>query len=47
MGLLDYVPLDDSKQSAAVLAALLYEAANDPSMVPRKPASPGTPAKPN
>jgi len=36
MDVLDYVPLNDLKQSAAILAALAYEAANDPSMVPRK-----------
>jgi hypothetical protein len=37
MDMLDYVPADDLKQSAAVLAALVYEAANNPVMVPRKP----------
>ena len=37
MDLLDYVSIDDLKQSAAVLAALLYEAANEPAMVPRRP----------
>ncbi len=42
MDFLDYVPPNDLKLSALVLASLLYEAANDPAMVPRKPASPGS-----
>jgi carboxypeptidase Q len=43
MDLLDYAPPDDLKSSALVLAALLYEAANDPAMVPRKPTAGGKP----
>jgi carboxypeptidase Q len=43
MDYLDSIPADDLKTSALVLAALIYEAANDPAMVPRKPASPQPP----
>ena len=43
MDFLDYVPPDDLKSSSLVLAALLYEAANDPKMVPRKPTAGGRP----
>ena len=37
----DYVPADDLKASAAVLAALVYQASVAPEMVPRKTAPPG------
>ena len=47
MDSMDYVPADDLKTSALVLAAIIYEAANDPAMVPRKPATPASPGGPN
>jgi hypothetical protein len=46
MDFVDYVPPDDLKTSALVLAALIYEAANNPAMVPRKPAIPVSPGSP-
>jgi carboxypeptidase Q len=46
MDSMDYVPADDLKTSGLVLAALIYEAANDPAMVPRKPATPASPGSP-
>jgi len=36
MDLVDYVPPNDLKQGAAVLAAIVYQAANSPELVPRK-----------
>jgi hypothetical protein len=46
MDTMDYVPADDLKTSGLVLAALIYEAANDPAMVPRKPARPASRGSP-
>jgi hypothetical protein len=46
MDSIDYVPADDLKTSGFVLAALIYDAANDPAMVPRKPATPASPGSP-
>ena len=41
MDVADYVPADDLKASAAVLAALVYQASIAPEMVPRKTVPPG------
>jgi len=45
LDLLDYVPPGDLMQAATVIAALVFEAANNPYLVPRKPSSAAAPPR--